>query len=273
MTAVALSSTTMRCLVPLFALTACAPTAADPTVIVLQQVVFGRESEGVSEGFDLDGTVSIEDGADGCGHGDFVDSAGRSGVDNAMANLMPVLEATEARAVESLIQQAINMGELLLLVQLADGPDGTDVTVLRGSGVPDIGTDGYIEPYQTFDRSAETTPSTVTASASAPEVEARGFTVHLPLQIFDADLDLILYDAGVRVALGDDGAAHGIVSGAFPYRLLLDGLEGANVDAGLLAALPLILENNADLDSPDGPCSALSVTLDFVGTRAFLFDE
>ena len=71
-----------------------------------------RETDGVSEGFDLDGLDSTADGADGCGIADYVNEAGVEGIDNAMARLMPILEQTEGAALESLIQQAISRGEV-----------------------------------------------------------------------------------------------------------------------------------------------------------------
>ena len=38
------------------------------------------------------------------------------------------------------------------------------------------------------------------------------------------------------------------------------------------AILPMLFESNADLDSVDGPCSRLSITMQVEGVRAHLFD-
>src|SRR5690349_652528 len=93
---------------------ACAPppetcaTDAEPEALVVREILLGRIEDGVSEGFDLDGVVSEEDGATGCGVGDTVTPEGVPGVDNALARLIPLLELTEAVAVEGLIQNSIN---------------------------------------------------------------------------------------------------------------------------------------------------------------------
>jgi len=262
---------------PLLLLVGCSPPPAVQEQ-VLQSLHFAREEAGVSLGFDLDGVDSAEDDGTGCGHGDYEDPWGHAGVDNAMASLMPILELTEARVLEELIQFAINNGSLLMMLQLQGlddvvADDGVDITLLRGVGVPDIGNDGLIAPGQTFDVAPDTVPSRVDDVAVVDGVlVAAGFTVDLPITIFDVDMTLTALDAVLRMELTEDGGA-GFFAGRFPYQQLIDGLTGTGIDDGLEEALPTILANNADLDSPGGPCSALSVTLQFDATSAFFFEE
>ena len=155
--------TALALLTPLALAPACSPVPGEcgvskdePHVVVLNRLALGREVDGQSMGFDLDGQVTTEGGADGCGIGDYQGFDGRAGVDNALARLIPVLELTEAVALEDLAQLAVNQGELLIMVQL-DHLDSyaqdecVDLTLFRGEGVPTIGTYGVIEPGQTFD--------------------------------------------------------------------------------------------------------------------------
>ncbi len=81
---------------------------------LVRTLVFGPELDGVAWGFDLDDHVSTVGDLEGCGKQDLVDPDGNTGIDNAFAGLLPTLEQTEAIAVETLIQDAVNSGALLL---------------------------------------------------------------------------------------------------------------------------------------------------------------
>ena len=90
--------------------------SGDTQTGVVSELVFARvDDAGVSKGFDLDEATSDEGGLSGCGIGDYTDPDGSNGVDNAMARLLPALDLTEAVAMEDLILQMINSGELLLM--------------------------------------------------------------------------------------------------------------------------------------------------------------
>jgi len=154
--------------------------------LVVRTLGIGRVAEGISAGFDLDASVTAPGGPTGCGVGDHVDPDGTTGIDNAFAGLMPFLDSTEAAALEPLLQQKINEGELTLLIEIA-GLDDTEqddcvaVRMLRGSGLPQLGTDGLILEDQTFelDETVQVLPSVVIVfaqHASAPPGPSAQFT-------------------------------------------------------------------------------------------------
>ena len=237
-----------------------------------------RETDGVSEGFDLDGLDSSEDGADGCGIADYVNESGVEGIDNAMAQLMPILEQTEGAALESLIQQAISRGEVLMLFGLSDLEDPWNdeqitMTFARATGSPILGADGLIVSGQTFDRDPELEPVVVDNGQMQDGLfEASGASVVFPVTIFDATPTLVLEDVKVRFEYDERGDFTGIVGGALNYDILLEGLLNTGIGNEFEAILPMLFESNADLDSVDGPCSRLSITMQVEGVRAHLFD-
>ncbi len=138
-----------------------APVSSDS--LVMSQLLFSRQDDGVSDGFDLDGEVSEQGDDAGCGHGDFTGLDGTPGVDNAGARLIVLLEQTEAVATEALIQQQINNGAVMIVLTLEGlddrvNDDSVDVILERAAGAPFVGNDGWIEPGQTLELSDEIAP-------------------------------------------------------------------------------------------------------------------
>ena len=86
----------------------------DTVVLVITSLHFTRETSPTeSEGFDLDRVSSTNSDRQGCGHADYTSADGTAGIDNAFAALVPVLESIGAGAVESLINDAINLHQLV----------------------------------------------------------------------------------------------------------------------------------------------------------------
>src|SRR5687768_14774767 len=141
----------------------CRTEHVEPQTWVMREIRFVRQVDGVSDGFDLDG---VDGGLEGCGIADFTSPDGVPGVDNAFARMIPALELTEAAAVEPLIQDAINSGQLLLLVELA-GVDDTaedecvDVGLMRGAGEALVGGDVLLVSGQTLEVDASVEPAWV----------------------------------------------------------------------------------------------------------------
>ena len=94
---------------------ACSGTDENAAVL-FTSLRFGREREdGSAPGFNLDGDVSVLGGSTGCGRPDHVDPEGVEGIDNAFARIVPLLDQTEAVAVEGIVLDHIESGALLLL--------------------------------------------------------------------------------------------------------------------------------------------------------------
>ena len=85
-------------------------------VFLLTTIAFPREVDNVSTGFNLDDAVSMEGGGTGCGVADQVSPDGEEGIDNSFARLRPALDATEASALDAIVQEATNGGGLLVMV-------------------------------------------------------------------------------------------------------------------------------------------------------------
>lgn len=251
----------------------------DEYAALVSKLSFLRVQDGVSEGFDLDGAATAPNDATGCGVPDHLSPAGAPGVDNALASLLPFLEATEAAALEPLIAAAIREGGLMMVVRWSgvDDPNfDTCVTVDALSGVPPVlvGADGLLLPSQTID----TDPAAPTArgqrgSLDDGRLSAGPLELTVPFRVLDADIDLVLRD--VQLELWPDGDEHwrGIVGGGVSVDDILTSIEPLGVDAALKAALGGLLRNAADLaPNADGECTRLSAQLAIEAVPVFLFE-
>lgn len=249
--------------------------------VVITELAFTRiNDDGSINGFDLDDTQSVGGDAAGCGHADRVGTDGSPGVDSAFATLAPVLEGLGAGAVEGLIQQAIDSGELLLLIEITHLDDWqsdtcADVAVHRGEGTPIIGTDGTIMVDQTFGLS-EDVPST---RASGGWVEDGGFEIRsveitLPVQILDVFLTFTMPEGAMHLDLAEDGTVRGYLAGGVPVEQITTQIGGISDIGELSSVIPPLIEAAADL-YPDetGDCTALSLGFDVSGKPAFVFRE
>jgi hypothetical protein len=254
--------------------------SGDTLVAVADYVYFAkRDDDNVTQGFDLDDAVTATGDPTGCGREDMTGTDGSPGVDSALSGLVPALEATQASAVEGLIQDSISAGELLLLTELTgvddwENDDCVDFGLHRGEGVPLVGTDARVLDNQSFGRLDSSEPGVVLGTSIEDGVmTARGFEFDLPLQILDVTLDLHLYNAGVQLELAEDGSATGFVAGAIPLEDIMVLTELGDIgEVGPL--LEQLLPLAADLD-PDqtGECQSLSAVLEFTATPAHFYEE
>ncbi len=271
----------------LLALLACeapdavAPAVSDPRTytFVMSTLAFGRRDEqGAAWGFDLDHHVSEAGDDEGCGHADLVDPDGLAGVDSAFSGIVPALEASEAGAVAGLIQDSVENGQLLLLVELSgvDDPvndDCVDVRMVRGAGTPLVGTDGTLLDGQTFAAAPGAQPTQVDCVPLVEgSVRAGPFPLDLQLQVLDVAVTFGLAEAYVRLDLAADGrTAWGYFGGAVPTSNIL-----VIVDEGDLADIaPLVrglVSAAADMEPNDaGTCDALSIVFEFGGIEGFVY--
>jgi hypothetical protein len=254
-------------------------TEGEAEVVVVQELVFSRITDGITLGADLDGAVSEMGGPTGCGGQDYVAPDGTPGIDNAMAGLLPILEATEAAALEPLIQQTINGGELLVLVEMESLQDLYEdecvgVRFLNGQDVPTIGADGFIEPSQTFSVDWSTTGVMVDGWVQDGHLIARDFDFTLPVQIFEYAFEMDIYESYVDLEIQEDGTFSGFIAGGFSHAQMVATLETTAIDQALMAMLPELFESVADLGANDqGGCDLISIVLEVRGTPAFVFPE
>lgn len=271
----------MRALCLLLALAACSPVEEEaPTSesVVLSTLLFSRQVEGVSDGFDVDGLTTEEGDSAGCGHGDYVGLDGTPGVDNAAARLIVLLEQTEARAAEALIQQQINNGEVMIVLTLEGlddrvNDDSVDVILERASGTPMVGTDGFLEPGQTLEYNREVAPIRVDDVPLVDGVlEVQGLDVFFPFAIFEYRVDLTIAHASLRLELDPFAGGHGVFGGQIDPQEILDVAIGSNIDQALQDALPGLFDSLADLRDSNGECKLLSSAFLFDATDIYLFD-
>jgi hypothetical protein len=272
----------VRVVVPLALLGACtAPEASEPEpegevrTAVADALRFARDLEpGVSSGFDLDGVVSAAGDGTGCGHADRVSPDGTPGIDNAFAGLLPALEATEASAIEDLVQAAIAVGDLLLLFEVSgiDDPvndDCVDVAVYRGAGAPLLAPDGTLLDGQTFETDPD--PARLDCVPLVDGViEGGPLALQLEVQVLDVALDLAMQDARMRLALHDDGSMTGVFGGAVPLAGILKIVEEDDL-ADLRDLVTSLVTLAADLDTAEETCGALSITFEHTAVEAFRY--
>jgi len=246
---------------------------------VISSIRFVAAEDGVTEGFDLDGHVSDGGSDDVCGKEDLVDPDGVEGIDNAFSGLVPVLQATEASALEDLLAQSIANGELLLLVELGNvdvdttlpveawDDDCVDLTLWRGDGVPLLAADGTVLDDQTFATSDPVTVECVPMVGG--RAEAQGFSVVLPAQVLDVELTLHLSDAALRIEHLPDGTAVGLLGGGIP-RTDFEAILSEPDIQDLKELLTPLVEGLLDLEDDDGACESMSITLGFDALPAFV---
>jgi len=250
----------------------------DTLAFVVTSMAFTREqSPGVLAGFDLDGIESALGDAQGCGHEDYAGPDGTAGIDNAFAALVDVLESIGAGAVEGLIEDAINSGELLILLELeaveAGGDDScVDMSVYRGEGIPLLDTNGNIQMDQTFAVDPEQDSSSAEGGAISDGVfEINGVQVHLPVQILDEFLEFDLEGGAIRFAWQEDGTVAGQLAGGVSVGSLAGQIGAIGDIGGLQDVVPPLLEQAADLwPDESGACTHLSIGFDITGRPAFV---
>ena len=254
---------------------------SDSQVMVMRTITFARASaDGLSDGFDLDGRVSVEGDPNGCFVGDYVNLEGDEGIDNGFAQILPLLDRTEAAAIEPLLQSSINAGDLLLTVQLVDLDDPmddacVDVRVSAALGNPVVGSDDRIIAGQTYewDRTADSQQA-LDASIVDGRVDVELPQFALAVSILDADIKLQLTDVRLRLDYDEiTGTWHGILAGGLFSDALLAVVASENVDPGLVGTLENLLRLTSDLAPiTEGQCERISVTLNFEAVSAFYYD-
>jgi len=253
--------------------------AGEVTYYVVRELEFAvvRE-EGVAPGFDLDGITSDAMDARGCRKADYVSPAGHEGVDNQLGMLVPLVEETLGNVITGTVQSSINEGSLLIVIGMQgldarDSDDCVGLSVERGGGMPLIGTDGFIEPWQTFELEAEGGRNFAPdASMSEGVLLAGPFEFELSLVIQGNPFFFSMKNSWTRLELQGDGETiHGELAGGIDVAALSETLM--SVEAGDFARLVVpLLRNEADLaPNEDGRCQQISTAFSFTAVPGFVF--
>jgi hypothetical protein len=245
----------------------------DTLTVVVTTIGYMRGADGVSKGFDIDGRDATV-----CGHEDYISPQGVPGIDNGLATLVPVLEASEAKVVEGLLNSTILEGRLLLGIELSrvDDPyddDCVDVEFFQAYGEPLLGTDGGVLAGQTLLRNPDTPTSKIEgATLDCGTLEARPMNLDLPLGILDAFFELNMTDGGLRLDLGEDGIHSGFFTGSLLKEEVLEILYSSDgIDDDIRTLVEGLLDTTLDMDPDgDGVCTELSAGLEFQAGEIFI---
>ena len=232
-----------------------APALTRRSFVVTDLAFVDLAGPGVADGFDLDGI----EGPGGCGQQDLAAPDGRLGIDNQLAGLMPILRMTEAAALDGLVQEAVNGGLTMFIVDVDGlGTDDLSLRLRQGGGpTPILDTAGRIEADQTFRVHADSPDNHASATRDGDVITSADFELALPATVLNASFTLHAPIARLEIVLNPDGSADGILGGA----VLVDGfVELANTVATSIGDLATnLLRSRADLlPDADGRCTAMS---------------
>lgn len=271
-----LSCTTAKTAPPLQASTADSCEGGETITAVFSYIGYARNEDGIAWGFNLDDHVSEADDEEGCYRADLVDPLGNEGIDNGLAALIPALEASEAVAVESLVQQSINTGNLIMMIEITGvddwkNDDCVNVGIYRGQGTPLIGTDEVLLDGQSFQRDLSL-PHDIAENLKIENghISAVPLEIFLPVQVLLADIDFNLSGGGIDITLTDDGGMQGFFGGALPITALTDitDLPEVNISEAVVA----LIASAADLyPNDDGTCEYLSVAFQYEAIPAHFY--
>jgi hypothetical protein len=246
---------------------------------VMNHVSYARRDEGVAWGLNVDDHVSDDNDEEGCFKEDLVDPLGNKGIDNALSALLPALDMTEAAAVEGLMLDSINNGELLLMLQITGiesetqteslQDDCVTLEFLHGEGTPLVGTDGAIIDGQSFSR--DPYPSVFQSMAIEDGAFlAKGMELHLEMQVLDKYLIFDMNNGGIYGQIQEDGTLKGYFGGGVALNTLYE-IAGFD-EVQITDLLNNLLSTAADL-APDenGECQQMSVAFEYTAIPAHLF--
>lgn len=268
----------------------CSASSADgvSSAVVVSQIGFGSrtgdsiDGVDVAVGLDLDQRVSDNMDALGCRRTDFMAPDGTMGIDNQFTFLYEtVSQVFQEGVVEGIIQNSINEGRLLLMMQLSElddlqNDDRVMVSVFLGEGRPDLNSDNRIVASQTFDRRVDAPVATVRASIVDGVLETEAFDMEMPMAFFNVFFDLQLTGARIHADVRADGGMTGILAGAVDQEQVYEiGRQADELQEQQISpTLRMLIPRWTDLQpGPDGRCTHLSAALTFESVPAFVFAD
>ena len=255
--------------------------SGDESAAVIWSLGFGRiDDAGISPGFDLDRVTTQAGESTGCGVADWRGPNGQTGIDNALGSIIPLLEVTEASAAESLLEDGIRSGDLLLFLDMKgiDDPeydDCVDLTLLTGTGDPLLSTQNEILAGQTFARLEDEPGDTLTGlEMNCGSVEGHPISLTLPFSILGVELEVELSHGMIQTTLEPDGSMVGTIGAGLETAFLMEVANHPNVNDEVAVLLEQLLSIHADLDfDGDGVCEQISASLIFEAAEAYLFES
>ena len=260
------------------ALTTCVSETPD-VLLVLREMTFAEKEDDIAWGFDLDQDATELGDSAGCGKQDLVDPEGGAGIDNALAWLLPAVENTEAVAIFGLLQDSIDAGELLVMIELygvddTQNDDCVTAAMVLADGDPMMGTDGIMLDGQSFSRREGFEPVMLDAAIEDGVLVASGFEILLELQVLAAEINLQIDDGAMRVELDPDGrSASGFYGGAVSTDYIMEIVDANPIDDDLTELLRSLLPLTADIEDESGECSLLSMAIEYEAVEAYYFTD
>ncbi|MAA79725.1 MAG: hypothetical protein CL916_10735 [Deltaproteobacteria bacterium] len=248
-------------------------------VAVITSMDFARrDDDGAALGFNLDNHETDFGDNEGCGLQDISAPDGSSGIDNAFSGLLPALEATQAVAINGLIEDSLRNGELILLLELSYINDLENDTCMnfglwRGEGTPMIGTDGSVLDGQSFSRSTLDPGLVETIPLSNSSFIAGPFDYTLPVQVLDVFVSFTMQEAYLSGNIRSDGSIYGYFGGSVAlddFKAITELGDIGNV--GELLDTLLAQASDMDIDG-DGECDAISLVFTFDSVQSFFIEE
>ncbi len=229
----------------------------------------------VSDGFDIDNRVSTMSDPMTCGIDDFTSPSGTPGIDNQFSALVAAINLATNNVLQTDIHNAINNGQLLISVsvQHVDDPMNdpcVDVVFRKVHGTALVGTDGFLNPNQTFDVVATAPVSTVHASLVNGVIDVAPFTLALPVNILDADFVINLHNAHLRLTLAADGSMTGLMGGGIEVSEISTIASGLTIGTDLRDQAVSLAQANADLVFDGSTCAQISAAFSFNAVPAFV---
>jgi hypothetical protein len=251
---------------------------------IVSKLAFARQKEGVTAGFDVDGFVSDGNQSEqqetvSCGQMDFEDANGTQGIDNQLARLMPLLDTVTAADVNLIIKGAIENGQLLTTITL-DGVDDlqndpcVEVTFKAGLGTPTLGTDGELDPSQTFEHDLTGPTTRAVGAIKDGYLEVGPFDLQLLVVVFAEKFNLHISRARVRAKLdpSEPGRMTGAIGGGVRIQELEEIIQQFDLNSGERDAAANFIKGLGDLDYDPATktCTSISVGVTMSGRRAFI---
>lgn len=255
----------------------CASRRCEVKTSVASSIDFAlKVQDGVSLGFDLDDRVSENGDGKSCGHADFRDPDGATGIDNNASVLFEAINNLTEASIEELIRGSINEGRLLMVFQLfgvddIKNDDCVDVEIFQASGVPLVGTDEFILGGQTFDIDHEQPRTSIKCAHIKDGVLYAGpFDGHLFVSILGVHVNLSLTSAKLAANIDENGIAS-VTLGAGIDRDEMHSVVDQTNDGTISDIGHYLIDSLADMGSNGTVCQQVSSTVLIETKNAFLF--